>query len=109
MLLIAVEGLFAEKLGNEDQIVSDGSVAEVDAYLEEFDLVDLGRKGLQILLEHLSIAQLIVALGKFPELEHHNVLDHQIEPPYAIVSTVVGCKVYNGFPGIRWALEGVMV
>jgi hypothetical protein len=47
----------------------------------------------------MSIAQLIVALCKFLELEHHNVLDHRIEPPCAIVSSVVGGVVYNGFPG----------
>jgi hypothetical protein len=34
----------------------------------------------------MSIAQFVVTLCKFLELEHHNVLDHRIEPPCAIIS-----------------------
>ena len=99
VLLIAGQSLFAEELRNEDQIVRDGGLTEVDAYLEEFYLIDLGRKGLQIRLKQMSIAQFVVTLCKFLELEHHNVLDHRIEPPYAILPVRFGRKVYNGFPG----------
>lgn len=101
MLLIAGQGLFAEELRNEDKIVRDCSLTEVYAYLEEFYLIDPGRKGLQIRLKQMSIAQLIVTLCKFLELEHHNVLDHRIEPPCAILRVRFGREVYNGFPGIK--------